>query len=183
MLRRLLSLGAVLLLAVTASSQAPEKRDADALALDRKLIETATTDSQVMANLTHLCDEIGPRLTGSKNLQRASEWAAAKMKAYGLSNVQLEPWSMPEGWQRGPATARLGEPDNGVSLAVASMAWHPGTSGKLSGDVVILNATTTKELAAYKGKLKGAIVLTGSPRTLLPLDQLDRAEGSIVRAF
>ena len=78
---------------------------------------------------------IGPRLTGSENLKRANEWAAEKMKSYGLSNVHLEPWTIPVGWQRGTATARLIEPDNGRTLTVASMGWTPGTKGPVEGDV------------------------------------------------
>src|SRR4051812_2648705 len=67
----------------------------DALALDQKLIATAKDSSEVMKNLTHLSDVIGPRLTGSTNLRNANEWAAEVMKSYGLTNVRLEPWTIP----------------------------------------------------------------------------------------
>ena len=40
-----------------------------------------------------LTDVHGPRLTGSPNIQKAGEWAAAKMKEWGLQNVALEPWA------------------------------------------------------------------------------------------
>src|SRR4051812_12013 len=118
---------------------------------EANVLAEARVRSEIMANLTHLCDEIGPRLTGSSNLKRASEWAAGKMKQYGLTNVHLESWPLPEGWERGSARARIIEPDNGVSLSVASMAWTPGTDGKVQGDVVVVTAADTKELAAYKG--------------------------------
>ena len=29
------------------------------------------------------------------------------MKSYGLSNVHLEPWIIPVGWERDTATARI----------------------------------------------------------------------------
>jgi pimeloyl-ACP methyl ester carboxylesterase/outer membrane protein assembly factor BamB len=148
--------------------------DADAVGLDRKVMAEVKAASEVKANLSHLCDEIGSRLTGSKNLKRASDWVAAKMTAYGLSNVHHEPWSLPEGWERGPATVRIIEPDTGMRLSVASWAWAPGTNGKVQGEVVFVNATTSQELAAYKGKLKGAIVLAGSPYELLPPEELDK---------
>src|SRR5262249_26336726 len=93
----------------------------DAVALDRKLLTEARKDSQLLANLTYLSDVIGPRLTGSAALQRASEWAANRMKAYGLVNVHQEAWTIPEGWQRGTASGRILEPDNGRSLALASL--------------------------------------------------------------
>ena len=102
----------------------------EAAAVDAKVLEAATKDSEIIANLTHLSDTIGPRLTGSAALKRANEWAADKMRSYGLTNVRLEAWTIPMGWERGPATARILEPDNGRSLLIASMGWSPGTKGK-----------------------------------------------------
>jgi hypothetical protein len=98
------------------------------------------------------------------------------MKDYGLVNVHLEPWEVPEGWERGSATARLVEPDNGVRLILASEAWYPGTNGKVQGDVVALKATTIKDLDTYKGKLKGAIVLSRPPAKLRPVAELDKGD-------
>ncbi len=147
-----------------------------ALALDQRILAEAQKGSEIMANLTHLSDVIGPRLTGSQALSRANAWAAEKMKSYGLNEARLEPWTIPEGWERGRATARLIEPDNGRSLTVASMAWYPGTRGKVQGDVVLVKAKTAKELAAYKGKLKNAIVLVNPPRKIAPLADLARIE-------
>jgi hypothetical protein len=142
-----------------AKSPAP----ASATELDTRLIEAGRTHSEVMANLTYLSDVIGPRLTGSANLKKANEWAAARMTAYGLTNVSMEAWELPVGWERGTASARLVEPDNGRSLTVAAMAWTPGTNGKVVGDVVVVNAKTPEELKPYEGKLKNAIVLRGAP--------------------
>jgi hypothetical protein len=180
------SLFACLVAAASGWTAAPPPRltpaQARARALDRRIIAEARKDSQVLAALTHLSDHIGPRLTGSDALNRASLWAAEEMKRRGLSNVRLEPWVAPEGWQRGSASARLVEPSNGRALAVASMGWRPGTQGKVVGDVVILKARTLKELAAYRGKLKGAIVLSGEPTKVRPLDQIDR-QGPLGRAI
>src|SRR3954469_10562651 len=75
-----------------AAAPVPAAQDPEALALDQKLIAQAKDGSEVMANLTYLSDVIGPRLTGSGNLKRANEWAAERMRSYGLSNVHLEPW-------------------------------------------------------------------------------------------
>ena len=144
-----------------------------AAAIDRKLIEAAKT-SEAMKNLSYLCDEIGPRLTGSKNLQRANEWAAKKMSEYGLTNVKQEPWELPEGWERGPASARLLEPNTGVRLTIASYGWHPGTKGKIECDVVVMKAASVKEMNEYKGKLKGAVVLARAPAKLVAEADLDK---------
>jgi hypothetical protein len=161
---------AVLLMAaaIAVRAQVPQP---DAEALDKKLIAQARDGSEVMTNLTYLSDIIGSRLTGSDNLKRANEWAAEKMKSYGLSNVHLEPWTIPVGWQRGPATARLIEPDNGRTLTVAAMGWTPGTKGQIEGDVVIIRARTRDELTQYKGKLKNAIILQGQPANVRPIGE------------
>jgi carboxypeptidase Q len=151
--------------------------DPAAAALDKKLIAQAKDGSEVMANLTYLSDVIGPRLTGSENLKKANEWAAEKMRSYGLSNVRLEPWTIPAGWQRGTATAKLIEPDNGRTLTVAAMGWTPGTKGPIEGDVVVLRARSKDDLAKYKGKLKNAIILQGAPANVRPVNELGELPG------
>ncbi len=173
----LLPLALILVPAPVTWSADPNAPVAEASALDRKVMEEAKKGSEALANLTYLCDEIGPRLTGSANLRRANDWAMNKMKAYGLSNVHLEAWSLPEGWERGPAHARLLEPNTGVSLIFASLGWSPGTDGKVQASVVILKAKNLKELMEYKGKLKGAVVLTNPPSKVEPVLDIDKPAG------
>jgi hypothetical protein len=168
-----------LLWSATGQAQAPvlappSKQVGTSADLDRRLLALAEKDSQVMANLTYLSDMIGPRLTGSAALRRANDWAAARMRTYGLVNVHLETWPLPEGWERGTATGRIIEPDNGRTLALASLGWHPGTAGKVQGEVIALHAKTHKDLEAYKGKLKNAIILSRPPAKLVPLTEIDK---------
>jgi hypothetical protein len=143
----------------------------EAVALDKKILDEAKNGSEIMANLTYLSDIIGPRLTGSPALRRANDWTKEKMISYGLSNVHLEAYEIPMGWERGFANARLIEPNNGRPLVMASAGWSPGTNGKIEGDVVILNARNAKDLEAYKGKLKNAVILRGAPREIRPLGE------------
>jgi carboxypeptidase Q len=147
--------------------------DHAAAALDQKIIDEAKSHSEIMANLGYLSDEIGPRLTGSANLKRANEWTAERMKSYGLTNVHLEPWTIPMGWERGNVFARLLEPDNGRSLLMASMGWAPGTKGRISADVAVIKAKNSKDLQAYHGKLRDKIVLQGEPRHIDPVPSSD----------
>jgi hypothetical protein len=156
---------------VAPAKPAKAEKDPAAAALDKKLIEEATQHSEIMANLTYLCDIIGPRLTGSEALKHANQWAADRMKSYGLANVHLEPWTIPMGWLRGTATARIVEPDNGHRITLAAAGWSAGTKGKVTGDVLFIKAKDSRELAAYKGKLKGAIVLKGEPDKVRPVTE------------
>ncbi len=165
-------------LAFAQAPVAPEKPKAkaeettpslDAVAIDKKAIEEVKANSKLMKNLEHLCDVIGPRITGSPNLEKANNWAAEKMKEYGLTNVVLEPWEIPLGWERGTATMKLVEPNAGKVLTVAAGAWTPGTKGKITGEVVFLEAKTKDDLAKYKGKLKDAIVMRSPPADVKPI--------------
>ncbi|HMP02022.1 MAG TPA: M20/M25/M40 family metallo-hydrolase [Gemmatales bacterium] len=147
--------------------------------LDQKIIQSVRDDTQIMVNLGHLSDVIGPRLTGSANLKRANEWAAERMREYGLENVRLEPWEIPIGWERGTAYARIVEPDNSRTLILAAMGWTPGTEGRITGDVVVVRARTPEELQQYKGKLKNAIVLRGPPATIRPITDMERTPPAV----
>ena len=161
--RRWLSAAAFLALVVllaprtAALDAAPEPRAAlKPVELDKAIIAEVKSNSELMKNLEYLSDVIGARLTTSKNLERANNWTAEKMKSYGLENVRLEPWEVPLAWERGKATMKILEPDTGRELMIASAGWTPGTKGKVSGPVVILKSGNKDELQKYKGKLKGA---------------------------
>ena len=39
-------------------------------------------------------------------------------------------------------------------------AWTPGTNGPIKGEVVYFKADSITDLAKYKGKLKGKIIIT-----------------------
>jgi hypothetical protein len=154
-----------------AAAEPPQQRMSAADA-DQFIINEIKTHSQLMKNLQYLSDVIGPRLTGSKNVERANNWTAEKMKEYGLENVRLEPWEIPVGWERGKASMRLVEPDTGVQIPIAATPWTPGTNGKVTGEVVVVSARTKADLEKYKGKLKNAVVLTSPPARVQAVSDL-----------
>lgn len=161
------------LLAAPPAAPAPAVQVApvlDPVDLDKRILAEAKNGSEIMANLTYLSDMIGPRLTGSAALKKANEWTAEKMRSYGLSNVHLEGWTIPVGWERGPASVKVVEPNIGRSLTVAAMAWTPGTNGKITCDVVVVNARNAEEWGKQKeklkGKLKNALVLSSPPANI-----------------
>src|SRR5215472_5469332 len=86
-------------LADSPAKVAPAQASVDAVALDQKIVAEAKDHSEIMANLTYLSDMIGPRLTGSAALKRANEWTAERMRSYGLTNVHLEAYTIPMGWE------------------------------------------------------------------------------------
>jgi len=155
--------------ALRAQQPAPAEKDPNAAA-DEKILAEVHDHNEIMANLEYLSDLIGQRLTGSANLTKASEWTKQRFADYGLSNVHLEPWTIAHGWTRGIARGRIISPAE-HPLALASYGWAPGTNGVVRGPVVYVDGQNQKELEAYKGKLKGAIVITGEPLLLPPPDQ------------
>lgn len=145
---------------------------ASATELDKKIMDMISGQSQIMTNLQYLSDVIGPRLTGSRNLERANKWAMERMESYGLENVRLEPWEIPIGWERGFATMTMVEPNSGRPIAVAASGWTPGTKGKVTGPVVAMQVRSKDDLAKYKGKLKNAVVLRTPPTAIGPVTDL-----------
>src|SRR4051812_31476548 len=73
-----------------------------------KIIAAGRSENQVMDHLDVLCNRIGPRLTGSDDLQNACEWARDRFAGFGLTNARLEPWGeFPVGFNRGPWSGRV----------------------------------------------------------------------------
>jgi hypothetical protein len=124
--------------------------------------------SQVMATVGYLADVYGPRLTGSPNIKAAEEWVKTRLASWGLKNAHLEPWGpFGRGWSLEQFTASIVKPAFSPLIAYPK-AWSPGTNGTVRGRPVYLDARNTAELAAYKGKLAGAIVLISPLREIKP---------------
>ena len=146
-------------------------RPMTAAELDKALMAEAKDHSELLKNLEYLSDVIGPRLTGSKNLKRANDWTAEKMKEYGLENVRLEPWEIPVGWERGVANMRLVSPDTGVRMTVAAKGWTPGLKdGKVIAahnylDVERYSVTSTDRVPAGEQEIKMAFAYEGGKDT------------------
>jgi carboxypeptidase Q len=134
--------------------------------MDTKILEQVKADQKdLKTNLQYLTDRIGPRLTGSPQLDQASHWTMERFKELGLSNVHLEPWTIANSWTRGPATGRILSPTE-EPLTLAGAGWSPSTNGTVRGAVLGLAYEKLEDLEKYRGKLKGAIVLLGHPREM-----------------
>ena len=121
--------------------------------------------SQVMELCSWLSDVYTPRVTGSPTAMKAAEWAVAKMKEWGLSKVAIEPWVNRNGFDRGWTNDKFylqaTSPER-FPIPGTPTAWTPGTTGLVTGEAVLVTATTEEDLAQYKGKVKGKWVLAGA---------------------
>src|SRR5215469_2073377 len=159
--------------------QAPQfssQRTADQQQSYRKAMETADLQiadevkahSELMKNLQYLTTQIGPRLTGSPQMQRASDWTLQRFRDYGV-DAHLETAEIEHAWTRGVETAEIESPIHRI-IGIRALGWSKATSGEVSGKVIGLDLRKLSDLDAYKGKLKGAIVLARKPMDDAHLD-------------
>lgn len=151
--------------AQTGSATAPKVYTApdDVIA---KIREEGLERSQIMKTLSHLVDVIGPRLTNSPNMMRANEWTRDTMAGWGMTNAKLEAWGpFGRGWELERFSAQVIDPQPFPVIAFPK-AWSPSTKGAVTGEVVHFKAESEADLAQYKGKLKGKIVLMSEARAV-----------------
>jgi carboxypeptidase Q len=120
--------------------------------------------SHIMDYAGGLIDGIGPRLTGSPNMAKANAWTRDQLTKMGCVNAHLEDWGeFGIGWQQLNTWVRMTEPDTAVFMAQAT-PWSPSTNGPVTAQAVSVVVTESSDMAKYKGKLSGKIVLLGAMR-------------------
>src|ERR1700686_1022823 len=136
----------------SADAAKPEAPKPEPIAeMDTKILEQVKSgEGDLKANLEYLADRIGPRLTGSPQLDQASHWTMERFKELGLSNAKLEPWTIASNWTRGPATGQIVSPTH-HTLTLETAGWSAGTKGALRGPVIGIAAENMEDLAQYKG--------------------------------
>lgn len=135
---------------------------------DQKIADEVKQHSELIKNLEYLTTEIGARLTGSPNMQKASQWTLQRFKDYGV-DAHLETTTIPHGYQRGIDTASIVAPVQ-KTVGIHAFGWSEPTKGEVTANVIVLEGSTPEDMEKYKGKLKGAIVLPGKPPTIPPDD-------------
>lgn len=147
-----------------ATTQTPEKPAKDPNDPIERIKDEGMNRSQVMQTLSYLSDVIGPRLTASPGMKRSNEWTRDQLTKWGLQNAHLEAWGpFGRGWTLKRFSAQVSEPLN-IPLIAYPKAWSPALTTPLTADVVYIDAKDEADLQRFKGKLKGAIVLTGKVR-------------------
>jgi carboxypeptidase Q len=143
-------------------SPTPELYSPQTISELKKLEHAALTSDYAWRQVAHLANNIGPRLSGSAQAQKAVEYVAGELKTLGLE-VQLEKVMVPH-WVRGDETASL----------VQFPGQGPGTTQKvvltaLGGSVATPPDGLTAEVAVVrdfdelkslgKEKIEGRIVV------------------------
>jgi carboxypeptidase Q len=117
-----------------------------------------------MSTLRELTDTFGGRLTGSLAYEHSAEWAAAKFRSYGIKDVQLEAFTIPNGWQRGYARAEMAIPLH-RPLHVESLGWAPSTpAGGVESDLLLLTDFSESNVKNSAAQIKGHIVMVDASK-------------------
>ena len=121
--------------------------------------------SKAMETLDYICDVIGPRLTGSPNCKRASEWTRDTLASWGLSHAHVEKWGpFGRGWEVTRFSMQVIKPYT-IVLNGYPKAWSPGLDAEIEAPVVYVDASKDEDLEKFKGKL--SIPLMGATRGTL----------------
>jgi carboxypeptidase Q len=133
-------------------------------------ISASVMQGESIELLRQLTDDIGARLAGSPAYDRAAQWGAVKFREAGLTDVRLEEFTLPNGWQRGPARGRIVAPA-ARPLRVGSVGWSPSTPPEgIRADVILISDVSPAALRSQSAQLKNRIVLVDLEKAL-PSDQ------------
>ena len=153
-------LASSLLTAFVRPSAAQERVDLDVIA---RIREEGLQRSRVMDFAWVMTDVLGPRLTGSPGLRHAQQWAKARMDSLGLVNTVIEPFGdHGVGWTNEYTSLHLLAPSY-QPLIGYPQAFTPGTNRKVTVNAQVVRIRSAADFVQYKGKLKGAIVLSTPP--------------------
>jgi carboxypeptidase Q len=120
----------------------------------KALASTSDHAGEAYALVSSLTTEIGPRMAGSPNFDRAIEWAKLHFKQLGYDRVYAEPVQF-KTWERHHESgAIIGA--NPQPLALAALGGSVSTNGPLEAEVVEF-ATLDALKAAKEGSLAGKI--------------------------
>ena len=141
-----------------------------------KILPIVMGPSPMEENLRRLTDEVGGRVTGSPQMAKAVEWAAAAFRSEGVE-VHTEKYTLPVTWAEGKTSVVVTAPGEaahaavpgwvtalpeGLALRAVSEGWGPATpAGGVEAAVVDLGAGTEDDFARA-GSIRGAILLVHS---------------------
>ncbi|XP_068528412.1 carboxypeptidase Q isoform X1 [Anas acuta] len=129
--------------------------------------------------LAVFADTVGPRLSGSKNLDVAIQYMFSALQKDGLENVHLEPVKVPH-WERGEEFAVMLEPRN-HSIAVLGLGSSVATPPEgITAEVMVV--ASFDELHRRAQEAKGKIVVYNQPFVTYGETVRYRSQGAVEAA-
>ncbi|MFY0603700.1 MAG: M20/M25/M40 family metallo-hydrolase [Flavobacteriaceae bacterium] len=136
-----------------------EKKDSTNI---KQLFNTALMEGQSYEWLKDLTSNIGGRLSGSTEAQKAVEWGERLMKEVGLDSVWLQPVMVPH-WVRGEkevANYRMNGKQKNVPICALGFSIATPKNGVTAE---VIEVQSLKEAEALGEKLRGKIVFFNRP--------------------
>ncbi|MCK6484735.1 MAG: M20/M25/M40 family metallo-hydrolase [Phycisphaerae bacterium] len=125
-----------------------------------RIIRAARAGNDSHTKLEELCLDVGHRLSGSKALDEAVEWAVRALRADGQDNVRAEHVMVPR-WVRGRESAELIEPRR-APLAMLGLGGSVATPADgITAEVVVVG--DERQLDALGDAVRDKIVLFNNP--------------------
>jgi carboxypeptidase Q len=113
-------------------------------------------------NLEILTDDIGGRVTGSPQLERATEWAVRAFEQAGVDRVWTEPFTVPSGWSAGAARVTLLE-QTGLPVRLVATGWSPPTPPEgITAELLDAGRGTAEDFQRLGERVRGSVVLIHS---------------------
>jgi len=137
-------------------------QNADSVML-RKIYDEALVNGQCYQNLHYLCKNIGQRLSGSANAQKAVEWGKKVMESYGFDKVFLQPCMVPH-WVRGEKEQGfIIDGQKRIPVAIAALGMSVATPKQgITAEVIELHSLAELKTMGEAG-IKGKIVFFNRP--------------------
>ena len=127
------------------------------LDIDQKMLGDIHTSREMMDNLEILCDDYGSRFGGTKGEKLAAQFFRDKFKAYGLSNVKMEPYKYAS-WTRGETTLEITHP---VQHAIPCIALPYCPSATIETELISVGDGAPSDFKNPK-RLKNKLVMATS---------------------
>ncbi len=128
------------------------------LSIDQKIVGDIYTSTEVMDNLTILCDDFGSRFGGTVGEKQAADFIQKKLESYGLQNVHLEPVEY-IGWRRGSVQLELLSP---IKRPMDCITLPHAPAANLRGSLVDLGDGAPADFDKRADEIKGKIVMCTS---------------------
>ncbi len=126
----------------------------------QRIMTAALAGNDGFRKLEELCVNIGHRLSGSAQLEKAIDWAVETMKKDGQENVRREKVMVPH-WVRGRESVTMLQPRN-ESLVMLGLGGSIGTPPEgITAPVVVVSGK--EELEQIGEAVRGKIVLFNNP--------------------
>jgi len=131
-----------------------------------KIKREAFQNSKIEALALYLTDYAGPRLAASKLCERGEQITKEKLIELGFANARIEKAAdFPRGgWDNVKTYAAMTAPYYANFIGTPK-AWSGSTNGLVKGEVVLLTVNSEDDIANFKGKLGGRIVLMPATST------------------